>query len=87
MVFEVYNKMHMFGNEAEGKFSYALRLSGGISGGDPGYASQCIECGECLEKCPQQIEIPDRLAEVASEMEDEELENRLALAKKMLAME
>ena len=21
----------------------------------------CIECGECLEKCPQHIEIPDWL--------------------------
>ncbi len=26
-------------------------------------ASYCINCGECLEKCPQQIEIPTRLAE------------------------
>jgi uncharacterized protein len=25
-------------------------------------ADQCIECGECLEMCPQQIEIPDWLA-------------------------
>ncbi len=27
-------------------------------------ANLCIECGECLEKCPQQIEIPDWLAKV-----------------------
>ena len=87
MIFEVYNKMHMFGNEAEGKFSYALRMSGGISGDSSGYASQCIECGECVEKCPQNIEIPDRLAEVAEEMEDAEMEKRLAIAKKMLGME
>jgi hypothetical protein len=25
-------------------------------------ADQCIECGECLEQCPQNIEIPDWLA-------------------------
>jgi predicted aldo/keto reductase-like oxidoreductase len=25
-------------------------------------ADQCTECGECLEKCPQMIEIPDWLA-------------------------
>jgi len=24
-------------------------------------ADNCIECGECLEQCPQQIEIPDWL--------------------------
>jgi len=24
-----------------------------------GAATLCIKCGECLEKCPQQIEIPD----------------------------
>ena len=25
-------------------------------------ADQCVECEECLEKCPQQIEIPQWLA-------------------------
>ena len=24
-----------------------------------GAASLCIQCGECLEKCPQEIDIPD----------------------------
>ncbi|MHA2474538.1 MAG: 4Fe-4S dicluster domain-containing protein [Promethearchaeota archaeon] len=24
-----------------------------------GAATLCIQCGECLDKCPQQIEIPD----------------------------
>ncbi len=27
-------------------------------------ASECIICNECLDKCPQSIQIPDRLAEV-----------------------
>ena len=81
--FEVYNKMHMFGNAQEGKFIYAIRMSGIISG-TSGYASQCLQCGECLEKCPQEIEIPDALEKVAEEMEDAELENRIATAKKML---
>jgi len=45
-----------------------------------------VACGECLEKCPQQIEIPDFLADVAEEMEDDEMDNRLALLKKMLNM-
>ena len=28
---------------------------------DSGRASMCTQCGECLEKCPQSIEIPDEL--------------------------
>ena len=84
--FEVYNKMHLFGNIEEAKFMYAIRMSGIISG-TPTYASQCVQCGECLEKCPQQIEIPDFLEMVVDELEDEELEKRVAMGKKMLNME
>ncbi|MBA7676478.1 hypothetical protein ES703_84719 [subsurface metagenome] len=29
-----------------------------------GAASLCIQCGECLEKCPQQIDIPDMMERV-----------------------
>ena len=86
-VFEVYNKIHLFGNEQEGKFLYALRLSGALAEGEPGYASQCVACGDCLEKCPQQVQIPDFLANVAEELEDSEMENRLSMAKKMLNIE
>jgi predicted aldo/keto reductase-like oxidoreductase len=28
-------------------------------------ADYCIECGECIEKCPQNIDIPERLKDVA----------------------
>jgi len=69
MCFETYNKMHMFGNIAEGKFLYALRMSGEIGGEGPGYASQCVSCGQCMENCPQHIAIPDVLAELAAELE------------------
>ncbi|BBO66663.1 aldo/keto reductase [Desulfosarcina alkanivorans] len=84
--FEVYNKMHMFGNAEEAKFMYAIRMSG-IIGQTPGYASQCVQCGECLEKCPQEIEIPDFLEKVADELEDADLENRVRMGKKMLNMD
>ena len=83
--FEIYNKMHMFGNDVEAKFSYALSMGGAFSG-ITAFASQCVRCEECLEKCPQHIEIPDFLEMVAEEMEDEDLEKRIAIGKKMLNM-
>jgi len=69
MCFETYNKMHMFGNIQEGKFLYALRMSGEIGSEGPGYASQCVACGQCVENCPQNIAIPEVLAELAAELE------------------
>ncbi len=82
--FEVYNKMHLFDEGLEnGKFLYAVRMSGVVRG-SAGYASQCVQCGECLEKCPQDIEIPKHLELVAEEMEDADLEKRIATARKML---
>ena len=80
--FEAYNKMHMFGETEAVKFSYALRMSGILAGGEPKFASQCVECGECLEKCPQHIQIPDFLKKVVAEMEGPEMEKRLTIAKK-----
>lgn len=82
-IFETYNKMHMFGNLEEGKFMYAVRICGGLSSREPGFASQCTECGQCVEKCPQQIPIPEVLAEVAEELEGPDLSQRV---EKVMAM-
>lgn len=79
VIFEVYNKMHMFGDEKGAKISYALRLSGELTGDAPGFASQCVECGECMEKCPQELEIIDDLAAAAVEMEGADLEERIQM--------
>jgi predicted aldo/keto reductase-like oxidoreductase len=81
--FEIYNKMHMFGEWETAKFSYAFRMSGMTVDGKPKYASQCVQCGECLDKCPQHIPIPEFLEKVAAEMEDPEMEQRLAVARKL----
>ncbi len=35
-----------------------------LGGKGDGNASLCIECGECLEKCPQKIQIPEVLKKV-----------------------
>ena len=86
--FEQYNTMHMFEQAAEAaKFSYAIRMSGDLSNGVSGYASQCVECGECLDKCPQQIPIPDVLTQVVTDLEGPDLEKRLAVARQMLMTE
>ena len=82
--FEEYNRMHLFGAEEEVKSRYAVRMSGELADGQPGYASQCITCGECLDKCPQHIPIPDMLAHVAEEMEGPKLTERLAAARLIL---
>jgi predicted aldo/keto reductase-like oxidoreductase len=74
--FSFFNKLHMFGPE-EAMFMYAafgLNLTGG---GETGYASQCVACGECLEKCPQHIAIPEVLERVAAEMEGPGFQERV----------
>jgi uncharacterized protein len=81
--FDVYNDLHMFGNVDGSKFTYAIRMSGVFTNAGPGFASQCIQCGECMEKCPQNLKIPDLLEAVVDELEGPELEQRVAMAKQM----
>lgn len=85
--FELYNTLHLFGKPDFVKMLYAVRLSGIVFGGPSGFASNCIGCGECVDKCPQQIDIPGFLEKVANELEDDEVDNRIVKAKKMLNME
>ncbi len=85
--FEVLNKLHLFKNEAESKFLYAVRCGGIFTASDPGFASRCIQCGKCLEKCPQGIYIPQALEWVVEDLEDDKTPDRLAQAKKMLNMD
>lgn len=85
--FEILNKLYLFKNEQEAKFLYAIRCSGLISGSEEtGFASNCVQCGECLEKCPQHIPIPDMLEQVVDDLEDDQLNRRIEQAKQMLNM-
>ncbi len=61
--FEMYNTACMFDAPEVAKFNYNIVL-GGMLTGNPEFASQCQECGECEEKCPQKIPIRDHLKEV-----------------------
>jgi predicted aldo/keto reductase-like oxidoreductase len=81
--FEDYNNLYMTGDAAGTKFHYAVRLSGILSVGEPEFASKCVQCGECLEKCPQHIDIPTVLEAVVEELEGRDLEQRVAMAKQV----
>jgi predicted aldo/keto reductase-like oxidoreductase len=65
--FEFYNNYHMFGRRFMDKLIYHLRL--GDMGAGTTYPTLCTECQECMENCPQQIEIPDRLKEVTRDFD------------------
>lgn len=54
-VFEIYNDAMIYGDEQQAQMSYSW-----LDKEERG--NLCVECGECLEKCPQQIDIPDWLA-------------------------
>jgi predicted aldo/keto reductase-like oxidoreductase len=51
-----YDRMAKSPKELEEKLSEEEEVEGA--------ASLCIQCGECLEKCPQQIDIPDVMEKV-----------------------
>jgi uncharacterized protein len=56
-IFEIHNDLTMYGDEGRAKMFYSWIA-------ESERARMCIECGECLSKCPQGIEIPDWLKKV-----------------------
>jgi len=56
-IFQIYEDSVMYQDVHIGQFRYNSPF--GVS--QEQRADKCIECGECLEKCPQKIEIPDWL--------------------------
>lgn len=64
--FDFLNKAHLFDFE-EAKRMYSIFADGTVLQREPGLASQCVECGLCLEKCPQSIDIPNVLKKVVDQ--------------------
>jgi predicted aldo/keto reductase-like oxidoreductase len=60
--FSLYNDHHML-NDPSARTRYFGLL------GEAQRASNCVQCGICVEKCPQQIAIPDELEQIAAEFE------------------
>jgi predicted aldo/keto reductase-like oxidoreductase len=82
--FDLFNAYRTFGKTREASFLYVVR-AGGILSGQPAYASLCARCLECIEKCPQGLDIPDLLEQVAREFEGEGLREREAMARQFFA--
>ncbi len=61
--FNLYNQYHMFGNKLYTRGFYAIMLMG-IMSGERSDAALCKNCGVCVKKCPQHINIPEELAAV-----------------------
>ncbi|WP_340819951.1 aldo/keto reductase [Methanolobus sp. WCC4] len=84
---DTYNNLHMFKDEMSSKMMYAMRLAGVVSLDEPHFASQCVKCGECLERCPQDLPIPDLLEEVVRDLEGDDLDERVKMVKMMFFRE
>jgi uncharacterized protein len=83
LCFEEYNNLYLGDNPEMEKFMYAARVGGAVGLGTPEFASLCVQCGQCVEKCPQHIDIPTVLESVVEELEGPDLAERVAAAKQM----
>lgn len=68
-VFDLYNKHKMLENDDWTQFGNAYLNYSKLP--DVGIASDCIECEACIEECPQSINIPEVLKDVAKTFETE----------------
>ncbi len=66
-IFDLYNKHKMLDTDLWTQFGNAYLNYSKLEG--VGIASDCIECEMCIEECPQQINIPEVLKDVAETFE------------------
>ena len=68
--FELMNYLRVYGFDALARDGYARLGTRDAENPSPFQqknlrASECVDCGECADKCPQKIDIPAQLSEVA----------------------
>ena len=68
-LFDLYNKQMLLNQEGWSQFGNAYVNYSKLPG--VGLASDCIECELCIEECPQEINIPEILKDVAKTFETE----------------
>ncbi|MEN6516770.1 MAG: aldo/keto reductase [Methanospirillum sp.] len=83
LCFEEYNNLYLADDPDGEKFMYAARLGGAVALGKAEFASLCVRCGQCVERCPQRIDIPAVLETVVEELEGPDVEQRVALARQL----
>lgn len=62
-IFSFYNEGKMYDNFSIARARHSILVK------EEERASKCVECGECLDKCPQQIAIPDELKKCRDSLE------------------
>lgn len=60
--FELYNDAVMYGSYEQCREIYQVWFDSDAQG------NKCIECGECIPKCPQKINIPENLKKVDTDL-------------------
>lgn len=68
-LFDLYNKQMLLNQDGWSQFGNAYVNYSKLPG--VGLASDCIECELCIEECPQEINIPEILKDVAKTFETE----------------
>ena len=63
--FNYYNQAYAYDAREKATGVYLWALNGSFSGGVPGFASCCIQCGKCEDMCPQGLPIREYLQDVA----------------------
>ena len=82
--FQAYNDLYISGDEQQARGMYAMFLMGGLTGVRAD-AALCKDCKQCLVRCPQQINIPEKLKAVAEELGGPKAEAALAAFKARMA--
>jgi len=81
---QIYNGKYALRNKRAAR-NYAM-FTGAVFGGRPSYASLCQDCGTCIQRCPQDLRIPDLLRDVVREFEGPLLPYTVWILKKEIAL-